>query len=983
MLATSGAQATTRRTELLSKLPLRFEESRSQTHPNARYVARGPNFLLSLAPNQSWMEWSDPDGRTASVQTRLRNGNPDARMQPEDRLSGSANYFVGSAQAWRTDVAGFGRVRYREVYPGIDLVFHGEQGRLEYDFILAPMADPGRIRLELSGHRAARVSDEGDLIVSTEAGDILWKRPEIYQEAAGSRSPVTGRFVLAGKQSVRFEIGSYDHARPLVIDPVLKYATYIGHKGNDSARGIAVDGAGNVYVAGATSSSDLDTVSAYQPNFGGMTTSPLTGDGFVAKFNPSGALQYLTYLGGSFDDSIFALAVDSAGNAYVTGGTNSSDFPTMNPYQANFAGLGGGGVARSGDAFVAKLNPTGNKLLYSTYLGGNQDDLGLAIAIDSAGNAYIGGATASSNFPLTPGGGEYQSTYSGAGGEPIRHITETVPLWEPGDAFVAKLDPTGSKLLFSTYLGGFQDDAALSIAVDSSHNVYVGGCTISSNFPTKNALQSTYGGAEPQNFFFSLGDGFIAKLNPTGTDLIYSTYFGGAGDDCITAIALDSAGDVYMTGTTTTTNLKTSQGAYQSAFGGYFTLPFGIAMEFGDAFVGKLDPSGSKFLYLTYLGAGNNDGGTAIAVDSSGDAYVTGFTDSPNFPVTAGALQGKTAGNGGLGLYLFYGDAFLTVLNPTGTALYYSSYFGGNEDERTFGLALDGSGTAYIVGNTVSTDLPTTPNALQRTPGGFDGHVFGAMRGDAYLAIFSGFPLASPLITKVANAEGEAPVIAGNTWVELKGTNFAPDQRTWQGTDFAGNRLPTALDTVSVTMNGEKAFVYYISGTQVNVLTPPDLAPGPVQVQLSNAGFASAPFTAQAQQYSLSFFIIGAGPYVLAQHGDGSLIGPSSLFPGSTTPVVPGETIMLYANGFGPTVPPVVSGALTQAGNLPSLPDVKVGGIPAEVSFAGVISPGLYQINAKIPPSAPNGDIEIVANYGGQSTPAGVLITVQASAGAN
>ncbi len=983
MLAAAGLHATTRRAELLNSLPLRFEENSTATpHRNAKFIARGPNFLLSLAPDQSWMEWNGPEGRRANVRTRLQGGDPDAHMEAENRLPGTANYFLGTTPSWRTDVTGFGRIRYRQVYPGIDLVFHGEQGKLEYDFILAPHADPSKIRLELQGHRSARVSSEGDLIVSTDAGDIQWKRPEIYQDSNGSPSEVTGRFELTGKNSVRFAIGSYDHTRALVIDPVLKYATYIGHKGNDSARGIAVDGAGNVYVAGSTSTSDLETKSALQPNFGGMTTGPLTGDGFVAKFNSSGTLQYLTYLGGSFDDSIFALTVDPAGDAYVTGGTNSSDFPTVNPFQANFAGMGGS-IARSGDVFVAKLNPSGNKLLYSTYLGGTLDDVGLAIAVDAAGNAYIGGATASPNFPLTPGGGAYQTIFGGAGGEPIRHETDTVPEWEPGDAFAAKLDPTGSKLLFSTYLGGFQDEAALSIAVDASHNVYVGGCTISSNFPTKNAMQSNYGGAEVQNFFFSLGDGFITKLNPNGTDAVYSTYFGGAGDDCITSIAVDSAGAVYMTGTTTTTNLKTSPGAFQSVFGGYYTLPFTIAMEFGDAFAAKLDPSGSKLNYLTYLGGGYNDGGTAIAVDSSGDAYITGFTDSPNFPVTPGALQSKSAGDGGIGLYLFYGDAFLAVVNPTGTALYYSSYYGGNEDERTFGLALDSSGTVYIVGNTVSTNLPTTANAFQKTPGGFDGHVFGAMRGDAYLAIFSGFPLASPVITKVANAESEADTIAANTWVEVKGSNFAPAARTWGGADFAGNILPTALDSVSVTMNGQKAFVYYISGNQVNVLTPPDLKPGPVQVQVSNAGFVSAPFTAQVQQYSLSFFVINGGPYVLAQHADGSLIGPTSLFPGASTPVVPGETVMLYANGFGPTVPPVVSGSLTQAGNLPTLPDVKIAGISAEVTFAGVISPGLYQINAKIPASAPSGDSEIVANYAGQSTPAHVLITVQAAAGAN
>ncbi len=572
LLAGYALQAAPTRSELLAKLPLRFEESSRQTaHPSAQYTARGQHFLLSLARTENWMEWSGPEGRRATVNTRLRNSNPNARIDPEGLSSAAVNYFVGVSKNWRTGVRGFERVRYRDVYPGIDLLFHGEQERLEYDFIIAPGADPKRIELDLSGQREARVSKEGDLIISTDAGEIEWKRPEIFQDVAGTRKQIAGQFVLSGARSVRFEIAAYDRRRPLVIDPVLKYSTYIGHKGNDSARGIAVDRAGNVYVSGATSTSDLDTVSAYQPNFGGMTAGVLTGDGFIAKFSPTGALLYLTYLGGSFDDGITAIAVDASGNAYLTGETNSSDFPLVNPFQSTFAGMGGS-VSRTGDAFVAKLNPTGNQLLYSTYLGGSQDDIGLAITIDAAGNAYIAGATASQNFPVTAGVA-FQSTFGGAGGEPIRHQTDTVPLWEPGDAFAAKLDPTGSKLLYSTYLGGSADEAALSIALDAANNVVLGGCTISRNFPTKNAMQGAYGGDEVQNFFFTLGDGFIAKLNSTGSDLVYSTYFGGSGDDCITAIALDSSGSVYMTGNTTSRDLTVSQGAYQSVYAGYYTLP--------------------------------------------------------------------------------------------------------------------------------------------------------------------------------------------------------------------------------------------------------------------------------------------------------------------------------------------------------------------------------------------------------------------------
>lgn len=972
-------QASGLRKGLLENLPLRFEEEAGQPdHPGARYSARGGNFTLSLAPDRSWLDWKGlTGGRSAQVRTQLVHGNPDARMEPEGRLAGTANYLVGRAN-WRTGVAGFARLRYREVYAGVDLVFYGAAGRLEYDFVLQAHADPSAIELELSGHRGARVDANGDLIVDTDAGEIAWKRPEIYQEIGGVRRPVEGRFRVAHGRTVQFEVAAYDRERELVIDPALKYSTYLGGAGNDSARGVAVDSAGNVYVVGATASMELPTLSAYQPNFGGGTAGPLTGDGFVAKFNAAGALVYLTFLGGSGDDGLAAIAIDAAGNAYVTGATNSSDFPVVNPVQSQFGGFGGS-ITRPGDAVVAKLGPNGDKLIYSTYLGGSSDEMGMAIAVDGAGNAYVAGSTASRNFPVTTGP-VLQANQGGIGGQPIRHATDLAPLWEPGDAFVAKFDPTGSKLLFSTYLGGNQDDTALSIAVDSASNVYVGGCTISVNFPTTpGAFQTIYRGMEGQNVFFHFGDGFVSKLNPTGSALVYSTTFGGVGDDCITGIAIDGTGSVYMTGLTTTTNLPVSTGAFQSTFQGYSILPFLVAQDFGDGFVGKLDPTGSKLMYLTYLGGRQNDAATAIAVDAQGNAWVTGFTDSPDFPVTANALQPKLAGDGGLGQYLFYGDAFLSVVNPTGTALLYSSYFGGERDERPFGLALDGAGNAYMVGNTVSTALPVTASAKQKAFGGFGGHVPGSMRGDAFLSVFSGVlapPAASPAITKVANAEGEAAAIAANTWVEIKGSALSGTTRTWGGADFVGGQMPTTLDTVSVTMGGKKAFVYYVSPTQINVLTPPDLPSGSISVQVTYGTLTSAAFTAQAQTLSTSFFVVNGGPYVIATHANGALIGPTSLFPGSTIPASPGETIVLYANGFGATSVPLVNGSVTQSGVLTTLPVVTIGGVQATVAFAGLISPGLYQINVVVPQSAASGDAQITASYGGQTTQAGTLLTI-------
>jgi uncharacterized protein (TIGR03437 family) len=1002
-IAAVSALASNPRAQLRT-LPLRFEENRGRDpHPGVRFVARSPRFLLGLAPTESWLEWRDPAHQaTARVQTKFLNANRNTQMELEDRLPGTANYFLGAEQNWRSDVIGFGGVHYRDVYKGVDLIFHGEQGRLEYDFVLAPHADPRAIRLELKGQDSARIDNDGDLVIHTVAGEIRWKAPEIYQDAGGERQPVAGRFVIEGKRPdnkriVRFEIGDYDRDHTLIIDPTLKYSTYIGGTNNEAARGIGVDAAGNVYLAGVSSSPDLpSTPSSYQPNFGGRTalsSGNFTGDGFVAKFSPAGKLLYLTYLGGTRDDGIAALAVDAAGNVFVTGETYSTDFPSVNGYQKS---LNSPSSQIEGDAFVTKLSPDGSKILFSTYFGGTKEEIGLGIVLDSAGNIVICGASESFNLPTMnpiPGGDRFHGGGSSCGGslcEPLRHQTDTVPEWAPGDGFVAKFDPTGTQLLFSTYLGGGYDDAALSIAVDSSNNVYVGGCTVSFDFPnTPGAYQRGSGGIEQQNFFFWLGDGFVSKINPANSTLVFSTYIGGAGDDCVTGIALDSSNAVYMTGTTSSFNLLTPPQTvgFQPRYAGYNSLPFNIAQLFGDAFVAKLDPTGAKLQYFTFLGGSQNDGGTAIAVDSQGDAYVLGFTDSTDFPMAGSPVQPKFAGDGGLGQFLFYGDAFLSVVNPTGTALLYSSYFGGTLDERPFGIALDGKGNVYLAGNTVSPTFPTTQDAAQKNYGGYKGHANGTPRGDAFYSVFTGFPAAPPVITKVANAEGgESTTISPNTWVEIKGTNLStagvssPDCAPgycWQAADFVNNQLPTTLQGVSVTMNGKAAYIYYISDGQINVLTPPDLAAGPVQVQVSVGGIKSAAFASQALDESISFFVLNGGPYVLATHLNGTLVGPSSLFPGVTTPAKPGETIVIYANGYGPITPPVVAGSLVQSGPLPFFPTLQIGGSVANITFAGLISPGLYQFNVTVPTTVPDGDNKIQSQFAGQQTATGELITIQ------
>lgn len=908
---------------------------------------------------------------------RLAGADPRARIEALDRLPGSTNYFLGERQNWKTDVPGYGRVRSKGVYPGIDMQFHGESGRLEYDFVLAPGASPESIRIDFQGQRSLRLDRDGDLLVETEGGEVRWKHPEVYQEVEGRRIPVDGRFVLR-ENRVRFKVAAYDRRRTLVIDPALVYSTYLGGASNDGVRGIAVDPSGNVYVVGNTTTTNLPvTPGVFQPTFGGQTAAYQQGDAFVAKFSPSGSLIYLSYLGGSADDTASAVAVDSAGNAYVTGCTTSTNFPIAGtPFQSKFGGAdSSGSLLIFGDAFVTKISPTGNELIYSTYLGGSQDDFGDAIALDSSGNVYVAGATRSTNFPVTMGA--YQGSLAGVGGQ---YLKETVPLFEGGDVFVSKLDPNGSHLIFSTYLGGSKDDVAFTLALDAANNIYVGGYTLSTDFPvSQGAYQTQWGGSEIQNNFFTFGDGFVSKLNAAGSALLYSTYFGGQGDDCVAAIAVDAAGNAYFTGSTSTDNWKTTPGAFQQVYGGYYTLPFLIEQLIGDAYVAKLNPTGTALVYMSYLGGNANDGGTGIAIDSAGNAYVTGFADSSNFPVTANALQPKMAGDGGQinGSYYLYGDAFLAVVNPTATALIYSSYFGGSFDDGALGIALEPNGTVHIAGLTISTNFPVTSNAFQKAYGGVMAYV-GWTKGDAFVSTFSGLATSGPFISSVSNAFGGSTTIAPNTWVAVKGSGLAPDARMWGASDFVNNQLPAALDGAGVTMNGEKAYIYYISGTQINALTPPDLAPGPVQVQVFNGSTTSSPVTVQSQAMSPSLFVFDTAGHIVAQHvpsyGD---VGPTDLYPGLTTPALPGEEIVLYANGLGQTSVPVVAGSESQGGTLATLPQVQVNGVAAEVIYAGLAGPGLYQVNFYVPANTPSGDVSIVLTYQGQNTQTGTVITIQ------
>jgi Beta-propeller repeat len=683
------------------KLPLSFEANQGQADTRVKFLSRGSGYTLFLTSDEAIFSLRGDKAKdeasgvsrqlrpspavlatNAVLQMKLVKANRAAKVTGTDELPGTSNYFIGNDPAkWRGNVPTYSKVKYEEIYSGIDLVYYGNQRQLEYDFVVAPGADPSRIRLKFRRAGKFRIDDKGDLVLGADGDEVRLQKPQVYQYANGTRKAVEGHYWMAGANTISFRVAAYDRSKPLVIDPVLVYSTYLGGSGEDAGYGIAVDTSGNAYVTGYTLSTDFPIIpGAFQTTCGGgCNYTNDTRDVFVSKLNASGsALIYSTYLGGSGADVGFGIAVDSSGDAYVIGRTNSTDFPTMNPFQAAYAG-------GQFDAFVAKLNPTGSALVYSTYLGGNAYDSGQGIAVDTVGNAYVTGATQSANFPTM---------------NPLQPAFTILT-----DVFVAQLSPSGSALVYSTYLGGSNGFAVgRAIAIDSLGEAYVTGDTDATDFPvTPGAFQTTCGGC---SLLTGVTDAFVTKLNPTGSALVYSTYLGGAGYDFGYGIAVDSSGDAYVTGVTESTNFPTIN-PLQPTFGGSSCC---------NAFVTKLNPTGSALVYSTYLGgSGNNvgDQGYGIAVDSSGDAYVTGLTTSTDFP-TMNPLQLANAGNE---------DAFMAKLNLTGSALVYSTYLGGSDKDEGYGVAVDSSGNAYVTGWTQSTNFPTMNSLQPNYAGGNDAFV--------------------------------------------------------------------------------------------------------------------------------------------------------------------------------------------------------------------------------------------------------------------
>ncbi|MFB3921315.1 MAG: choice-of-anchor D domain-containing protein [Terriglobia bacterium] len=807
VMTSTGTGRSERARQAFGELPLSFEMNQGQADPQVKFLSRGRGYTLFLTEDEAVFALGKPsaDGATfrrsqreSAITTQLptpvnhvplvndafpppliqspelsiRNhqtfiaepparsvlrmkivdANPKAKIVADGELPGRSNHLIGNDPSkWRTNVPNFGKVRYEEIYPGIDLVYYGNQHKLEFDFVVAPGADPQVIAFDVEGPDQIEIDSHGGLVLGFDGREMRVAKPVVYQlrpaipgqpialgadeqlSNRGDRQFIDGRFVLrathdeirnpkgiagspAGSQSashgssyeVAFEVGPYERTLPLVIDPVLTYSTYLGGSEFDFALGIAVDTAGEAYIVGATSSEDFPTANALQPSIN--RTLGYVGDAFITKLSADGtSFLFSTFLGGSNNEVAYGIALDSAGNAYITGETKSTDFPvTPGAFQTSFST---GDDPYPTHAFVTKLSANGSALVYSTLLGGSAEESARGIAVDSSGNAYVAGSTSSLDFPVTAGVAQSAlPSYNG----------QICALWTGfcGSGFVAALNPQGTGLVYGTYLGGTNSTSPQGIAVDGAGNAYVVGFTNSLDFlTTPGAFQTGQATNEKS--------GFLAKVSNQGR-LIYSTYLGGvrnpeftggAGDQA-RAVAVDSSGSAYVAGLTNSIDFPTTPGSFQ-------TTPFGTS---GAAFVTKFHPAGCGLVYSTLLGGYYGAYANAIAVNSQGDALVAGGTASFDFP-TVNPVQASCTTFYGGGQTI--GCPFVTKFHPTGSSLIYSTFLGGSNSELNYccnqanAIAIDALGNAYVAGQTRSNDFPTVNPVVPSYHGGTDGFVAG------------------------------------------------------------------------------------------------------------------------------------------------------------------------------------------------------------------------------------------------------------------
>lgn len=784
-----GGEAQEKAKSAYGQLPLSFVPNTGQTDARVRYYAQAGGRSFFFTPDKAVLSFAG-EKRGMALDLRFLGASPHAKVLAQRPQKGTVNYLNGSEH--HTGLHSYGQVTYRNLWPGIDLSFRGAGGTLKYEFLVHPGARVSDIGLAYAGASGLSLTDAGALRIKTPLGPLTDAAPRSYQVVDGRRVPVSSRFRLGSKSNAYgFAAGRYDRSRSLVIDPGLAYSTYLGggstsfnYDVEDRGLGIAVDGQGDAYVTGWTYSPDFPTTpGAFDVTFDGSNTSY---EAFVTKLNQDGTgLVYSTYLGLGVGTDIL---VDGAGDAYVTG-YGAAGFPTT---PGAYDTIGNGGS----DAFVAKLNPSGSSLVFSTLLGGSFQENPNGLALDDQGNIYLSGQTTSADFPTTPGA--YDNTRNDGG---------------QGDVFVAKLSADASSLVYSTYIGGSNSEIA-SVAVDATGNAYVAGTTFSSNFPTTpGAYDSSFGG---------YADGFVTKLNADGSGLLYSTYLGVASYDQIGGVAVDGQGSVYVAGSTIG-DFPTTPGAFDTTYDSTHGL--------SDGFVTKFNPAGSALVYSTFLGGGAEDALFDLTLDGRGNAYVTGYADSANFPVTPNAFD-KTHNDQGTGSR--QDDVIVSVLNAAGSRLLYSTYLGGLYTDDGNAIAIDGDRNAYVTGYTVSPNFPTSPGAYDTSlTGNYDAFVtkFSGVTAPSYEIPGSASQLSTSLVPTFrpcgtpgnpTNAQHSPPLGVGScTPPRPGGVARIGAQSTMTGslTVVPGDHIASNGDQADVTVN--------VGMSDVTTAAGSDYAPNP------------------------------------------------------------------------------------------------------------------------------------------------------------
>lgn len=991
-----------------------FEENRGQSASSDRFIARDSRGALAVTRDGArvtlWKRNRDKSLTNADIAIRFPGANWN-NIQPELKHNSQTTVLFGNDPSkWTPSISHYASVRVAGAYPGIDVVFHARRGVVEFDFELAPNANPALARFAFPDH-TPRLDPDGALRVTTAAGDLVLPAPITTQP--GGRH-VASRFALHGRNA-RFTLGDYDRRLPLTIDPALAYLTYFGGSGTESPFAVTTDAAGNIYVAGSTGSTNFPTTT------GALQTTAAGGaatDAFISKFSPAGALIYSTLLGGRDTDRINDIAVDSQGAVHFCGASASANFPVPNAIQSsNKGGL---------DAIFGKLNPAGTALVYATYYGGNFTDEANACTIDADNNLYLVGYTVSDNYPFTPGA--FQTT-------------NRAPIF--GNGFVTKIAPAGDKAVFSTFLGGGSDDILYDLALDKSRNIYVTGTSVSSNYPTVGAYQPTNRGNQ---------DAMLTKLKADGSGILFSTFLGSSQVEIGYGVEVDATENVFVVGVTGSSTFPTTPNALQKDLQGPT-----------DIFIMKFDASGSTLQTSTLYGGNREDEPFKTAIDRNGSLYITGGTGSTgNRPVDA--VQQNL--NGGR-------DAFLLKLNNAIDQVQMYTFLGGTTDDIGMSMTLDTAGRIIMVGRTLSTDLIATQSAVQRVSGG---------NTDGFLAVIDTSTAANPFTistTRLTFSGAAGAAIArqqfnirattgapewtidtttrtGGNWLSATpragtgnatidvaansatlaagsyegtlnvrntrlGTNTViavtltvtsaggtlPENAVVSAATFTGGAVapgllvtifgsgigPAALTTAQVTSQGTLATtlaetrvlfdnvaapLVYVSASQISAIVP--------------YGVAGKATTALQVEYrglktnAINLRIADAAPGLFTANstgkGPGAILNADNSLNTASNPVSPGGIVILFGTGEGITDPAGQDGQLANSVYpKPRQPvTVRIGGKDAEVLYAGAapgLVAGVFQINVKIPEGLAPGPQPVVVQVGTASSSPEVTVAVQ------